>query len=78
MYKWYRWSDSNRHGFPSHFECDVSAISPHRHMAEYVGFEPTVAYTTPPFQDGAFDHSANIPTYIYNTKSNVKMQIKSV
>ena len=26
-----------------------------------MGFEPTVAFTTPPFQDGALDRSANSP-----------------
>ena len=26
-------------------------------LAERTGFEPAVAFTTPPFQDGTFDHS---------------------
>lgn len=33
-------------------------------MAESMGFEPTVACTTPPFQDGALNHSANSPSII--------------
>lgn len=31
---WCRWSDSNRHGFPPHFECGASAIPPHRHLRQ--------------------------------------------
>ena len=30
-------------------------------MAERVGFEPTVAYTTPLFESGTFNHSDTSP-----------------
>ena len=33
-------------------------------MAENKGFEPSDAYTSPPFQDGALSRSANSPSAI--------------
>ena len=40
----------------------ISALFDRYNMAESMGFEPTVACTTPPFQDGALNRSANSPT----------------
>ncbi len=40
----------------------ISALFDCYNMAESMGFEPTVACTTPPFQDGALNRSANSPT----------------
>ena len=42
-------------------------------MAERMRFELTVAFTTPPFQDGALNHSANAPRllllfYLFSNK----------
>lgn len=34
-------------------------------MAESMRFELTVAFTTPPFQDGALNRSANSPRLLY-------------
>ena len=34
---------------------------PWRRLAEGVGFEPTVAFTTPVFKTGLFDHSSTPP-----------------
>ena len=34
-------------------------------MAESMRFELTVAFTTPPFQDGALNRSANAPKLLY-------------
>ena len=33
-------------------------------MAEGVGFEPTVAFTTPVFKTGLFDHSSTPPRIV--------------
>ncbi len=36
-------------------------------MAERMRFELTVAFTTPPFQDGALNRSANAPKLLYSS-----------
>ena len=33
-------------------------------LAEGVGFEPTVAFTTPVFKTGLFDHSSTPPNFL--------------
>ena len=38
-------------------------------LAEDMRFELTVAFTTPPFQDGALNRSANPPVLVYYTQS---------
>lgn len=38
-------------------------------LAEDMRFELTVACTTPPFQDGALNHSANPPVLVYYTQT---------
>ncbi len=40
-------------------------------MAEGVGFEPTVAFTTPVFKTGLFDHSSTPPKYVNEINSRV-------
>jgi hypothetical protein len=45
-------------------------------LAEGVGFEPTVAFTTPVFKTGLFDHSSTPPgimTGIYLGIKNMKL-----
>ena len=42
--------------------------SPLKHMAEGVGFEPTVAFTTPVFKTGLFDHSSTPPNTMMTKK----------
>ena len=47
-----------------------------RKLAEGVGFEPTVAFTTPVFKTGLFDHSSTPPgimTGIYLGIKNMKL-----
>lgn len=45
-----------------------------------MGFEPTEACTSPPFQDGAFDHSANSPCpfIFYLILRNCQMKFKKI
>ena len=44
-------------------------------MAEGVGFEPTVAFTTPVFKTGLFDHSSTPPGIMSgNTPEDKKMR----
>ncbi len=44
-------------------------------MARSMGFEPTEAFTSPPFQDGALNRSAN---FSKKTKERTYIKIKSL